>query len=49
MSKRITKGQIAFVTVIGSLGGIYIWKPALEEEARRLKELKEAAKNEKSP
>lgn len=47
MSGRITKAQVAFVTVLGALGSIYVWRPALEEHAKKLEEL-EASKSAKS-
>lgn len=45
MSGRITRWQVALVTIMGTLGGVYIWKPALEEHAKKVKE--ESLKTEK--
>lgn len=35
--RNITGVQIGFVTILGVLGGFYIWKPALVEEKENLK------------
>ncbi|OXU20264.1 hypothetical protein TSAR_015194 [Trichomalopsis sarcophagae] len=38
-NRRITKFQIFIVSVLGFMGGIYIWKPLLEEHAKKQREL----------
>lgn len=35
--RGITNGQIVLVTVLGVIGGIYIWKPLFEENFPRQK------------
>lgn len=37
--RGITNGQIVLVTILGVIGGIYIWKPLFEEHFPRKKRI----------
>lgn len=35
--RGVTKGQVVLVTILGFFGGVYIWKPLLDEYLPRKK------------